>query len=69
MEDINKRRRSFLSLSNLECSPKEINSREIHLHFTLLANWKNATKFAKTRIHFKSDVFGDVVVVFAKAPY
>ena len=29
MEDVNKRRRNFLSLSKLECSPQEINSREI----------------------------------------
>ena len=30
--------------------------------------WKNATKFEKTRIHFKSDVFAAVAVVDAKAP-
>ena len=29
MEDVNKRRRNFLSLSKLEYSPQEINSREI----------------------------------------
>ena len=32
MEDLNKRQQTFLSLSKLECSPKEINSREIGLH-------------------------------------
>ena len=32
MEDVNKRRQTFLSLSKLECGPKEINSREIGLH-------------------------------------
>ena len=28
----------------------------------------NATKFEKTRIHFKSDIFSTVDVVDAKAP-
>ena len=32
MEDVNKRRQTFLSLSKLECGPKEIKSREIGLH-------------------------------------
>ena len=30
MEDVNKRRRDVLSLSKLESSPQEINSREIY---------------------------------------
>ena len=37
MEDVNKRRRIFLSLSKLECGPQEINSREyrcLHLKFS-----------------------------------
>ena len=32
MEDVNKWRRNFLSLSKLECGPQEINSRESCLH-------------------------------------
>ena len=32
MEDVNKRRQTFLSLSKLECGPEVINSREIGLH-------------------------------------
>ena len=43
----NKRRRIFLSLSKLECGPQEINSREIHLHLTFLANWNKFVKFEK----------------------
>ena len=39
MEDVDKRRRIFLSLSKLECAPQEINSREIDLHLTFSANW------------------------------
>ena len=55
MEDVNKRRRIFLSLSKLECGPQEINSREyicLHLKFS--------ERLKKTRIHFKSDVFAAV---------
>ena len=55
MEDVNKRRRIFLSLSKLECSPQEINPREyrcLHLKFS--------ERLKKTRIHFKSDVFAAV---------
>ena len=40
MEDVNERRRNFLSLSKLECGPQEINSREFCLHLTFSANWK-----------------------------
>ena len=55
MEDVNKRRRIFLSLSKLECGPQEINSREyrcLHLKFS--------ERLKKTRFHFKSDVFAAV---------
>ena len=63
------RRRMSFSLSKLECSPQEINSREIRLH---LGHFQqigiNATKIEKTGIHFKTDVFAAVAVVDAKAP-
>ena len=39
MEDANRRRRISFSLSNLECGPQEINSREICLHLPFSANW------------------------------
>ena len=35
VEDVNMRRRIFLSLSKLECGPQEINSREIRVHLTI----------------------------------
>ena len=63
------RRRMSFSLSKLECSPQEINSREIRLylgHFEQIGI--NATKTEKTGIHFKTDVFAAVAVVDAKAP-
>ena len=68
MEDVNKRRRISFSLSQLECGPQEINSREIRLHLPFLAIGINATKIEKkTGIHFKNDVFAAVAVVDAKA--
>ena len=45
MEDANKRRRIFLSLSKLECGPHEITSKEIRLHWTFLANLNKRIKF------------------------
>ena len=48
MEDVNKRRRIFLSLSKLKCGPHEINSREIRLHFTFQVNWNKRGKVEKT---------------------
>ena len=51
MEEVNKRRRIFLSLSKLECGPQEINSREyICLHL----------KFSERLNKFKGDVFAAV---------
>ena len=67
MEDVNKRRQTFFSLSKLECGPKEINSREIGLHI-FPANWNKRDKVEKRPIHFKSDVFAAVTFVDAKSP-
>ena len=68
MEDVNKRRRISFSLSQLECGPQDINSREIRLHLPFLANWNKRDKdWTKTGIHFKTDVFAAVAVVDAKA--
>ena len=70
MENVNKRRRNFFSLSKLESGPQEINSKEIRPHSTFsVPIGISATKFEKTRIHFKSDFFAAVAVVDAKAPY
>ena len=68
MEDINKRRRNFLSSSILECGPQETPGK-----FTYNRHFQRtgiiATKFEKTPIHFKTDVFTAVAVVDAKSPY
>ena len=69
MEDVNKRRRNFLSLSKLECGPQEINSREICLHKAFSASWNKRDKVEKKKlIHFKSEVFAAVAVIDAKTP-
>ena len=57
MEDVNKRRRNFLSVFlNLSAVSKK-STRRIGII--------NATKFEKTLFHFKSDVFAAVAVVDA----
>ena len=43
-EDASKRRRISFSLSQLECGPQEINSREIRLHLPFSANWNKRDK-------------------------
>ena len=69
MEDVNKRRRIFLSLSKLNCDHQEINSREIRLHLTFSVNWNKCDKFWKKReFIFNCDVFAAVAVVDAKVP-
>ena len=69
MEDVNKRRQTFLSLSKPECGPNErLNSWEIGLHSYFQRIEINATKLEKTPIHFKSDVFAAVTFVDAKIP-
>ena len=68
MEDVNKRRRIFLSRPKLGWGPQEIHSREIRLPMTFSANWNKRDKVWIKRILFKSDSFAYVAVVDAKAP-
>ena len=68
LEDVNKGRRIFLCLFKLELGlPKKPTQRKYA--YIWLFRWKGikATKFEKTRSHFKSDVFAAVAVVDAKA--
>ena len=44
MENVNKRRRIFFSLSKLESGLPEINSKEIRSHFTFSVNAKKLKK-------------------------
>ena len=62
MEDVNKRRRLFLSLLTMSALPKKPNSLEIRVQLTKMR------QSLKTRIHFKSDVFAALAIVDAKAP-
>ena len=68
MEDVNTRRRIFISLLRLGCGLKEFNSRKCQLHSTFKRVGIIAKTFEKTRIHFNSDVFAAIAVVVAKAP-
>ena len=68
LEELNKGRRIFLCLFKLELGlPKKSTQRKYA--YIWLFRWKRikATKFEKTRTHFKSDVFPAVAVVDAKA--
>ena len=69
MEDVNKRQRIILSLSELKCGPQEINSREIRLHLTFLVNRNKRDKVWKNANHFRSDVFAAVAVIDVKSPF
>ena len=61
MEDVNiSDDKIFFLFLKSECSPQEINSRQICLHQTFSAH------FERTLIHFKSYVFAAVAVVDAK---
>ena len=64
----NNRQQIFVSLSKLECSPQEIDSRGTCLHLTFSVNWNKHDKVKKTQIHFRNDLFADVTVTDAKAP-
>ena len=68
MEDVNKRRRNFLSLPKLECGSQENERQGNSPTFTFSVNWNKRDKVWKTLIHFKSDVFAAVAVVDAKTP-
>ena len=63
MEDVNKRRRIFLSLFKLDCGRQEINAREIRLYLTFSADWN------KRECLFKVTFFAPVAVFDAKARY
>ena len=67
-EDVNKRRRIFVSLSKLEYGPQEINSGEIRLHLSFSADWNKRDNVWKTRMPFQTYVFATVAVVAAEAP-
>ena len=68
MEDVNKRRRIFLSPSKLECGGQKINSWEMPQICHFQRTGRNATKFKENANQFKSDVFATVAIVDAKAP-
>ena len=52
IENLNKRRRIFLSLFELEYCSLDFNSRRVRLHLTKWASWNNSLKFQRTRSPF-----------------
>ena len=59
MEDVNKRRLNFLSLSELEYG-----STRVRLHLTkLIMSWRNRDDIERTQIHFFDVVVTIAVVV------
>ena len=56
MEDVNKQRRNFISLSELGYGPLEFNFRRVRLHLTKKVGRNNHDKDRKKQIHFLSEV-------------
>ena len=67
MEDVNKQRQTFLSLSKLEWVLKKSTPGKLAYISYFQRIEINATKLEKTPIHFKSDVFAAVTFVNAKS--
>ena len=68
MEDVNKRPGNFLLFLNLSSVPKKSTPGKFAYIRYFQRTKINATKFEKTPIHFKSDIFAAVAVVDAKSP-
>ena len=64
MENVNKQRRNFISLSELENGPLEFKFRRVRVHLTKQVRI-SAIKTEKTQIHF----LGDVVVAIASLDF
>ena len=68
MEDVNKQRRNFISLSELEFGP--LNSASRGFAYNWQSNWVGiiAIKTERTQIHFLSDVLVAVASLDLKVP-
>ena len=69
MEDVNKQRRNFTSLSELGYGPLKYSFGMVRLHLT--SKWVGiiTIKTERTQIHFLSDVFVAVASLDLKLPY
>ena len=66
MEDVNERRRNFLLFLNLSAFPdKKSSPGKFAYTWHFQRTGINATKFEKTAIHFKNNIFAAVAVVDA----
>ena len=66
VQDVKKRRRIFFLFLNFSAVPKKSTPRKFAYIWQFQPIGINATKFEKTRIHFKIDVFTTLVVGDAK---
>ena len=68
MEDVNKQRRNFISLSKLGYCPLKLSFRKVRLHVT--SKWVEiiAIETEGTQIHFLSDVLVAVASLDLKVP-
>ena len=68
MEDVNKQRRNFISLSKLGYRPLKFSFRRVRLHLT--SKWVEiiAIETERTQIHFLSDVLVAVASLDLKVP-
>ena len=69
MEDVNKQRRNFVSVSQPGYGPLKFSFGKIRLHLT--SKWVGiiTIKTERTQIHFLSDVFVAVASLDLKLPY
>ena len=63
MENVNKQRQNFISVSELNHSPLKFSFRRVRLQLT-----KEVAKTERTQIHFLSDVLVAVVSLDLKIP-
>ena len=68
MEDVNKQRRNFISLSELEYGLLKFSFRRFRLQLTKLVGRNNRYKDLKIQIHFLSDVLVAVAPLDLKVP-
>ena len=68
MENVNKQRRNFISLSEPGYGRLKFSFRRVRLHLTKLVGRNNLYKTERTQIHFLSDVLSAVASLDLEVP-
>ena len=68
MEDVNKQRRNFISVSELKYGPLKFSFRRVGLQLTKELGRNNRYKTERTQIHFLSEVLVAVASLDLKVP-